>query len=52
MTFLKKIFEVTNTIADPKAQRRPTKLEVDMSNVHTSITPKVRGRRDMYVLAE
>lgn len=50
--FLKKIFELTNTRAEPKAQRRPIVLEADTSNEHASMTPTVRGRRDKYVLLE
>jgi hypothetical protein len=44
--FLKKIFELTNTRAEPKAQRRPIVLEADTSNEHANMTPTVRGRRD------
>lgn len=47
MTFLKKMFELTKMTADPKAQDKPRKLEPETSNVHTSITPTVRGRREM-----
>ena len=46
MTFLKKILELTKMIADPKAQDRPRKLEPETSNVQTSMTPMVRGRRE------
>lgn len=49
MIFLKNIFELTNTTADPKAQRSPTALEADISNEHASMTPIVKGRSDMYV---
>lgn len=52
ITFLKKMFELTNTRAEPKAQRRPIVLEADTSNEHASMTPTVRGRRDKYVLLE
>lgn len=52
MIFLKKMLEETNTSAEPKAQNRPMALEADISNEQANITPKVRGRRDMYVLAE
>ena len=50
--FLKKIFELTNTRAEPKAQRRPIVLEADTSNEHASMTPTVRGNKDKYVLVE
>ena len=52
MTFLKNIFEDTKMIAEPNAQRRPRALEADMSKEQASITPTVRGRRDMYVFGE
>ena len=52
MIFLKKIFDDTNTMADPNAHSKPTKLDADMSNEQASMTPRVRGKRDMYVLAE
>jgi hypothetical protein len=52
ITFLKKILEVTNTRAEPKAERRPTAFDAVMAEEHASITPTVRGRRDKYVCAE
>ena len=52
MIFLKKIFDDTNTIADPNAQIRPRVLEADMSNEHANITPMVNGSNEMYVFAE
>lgn len=50
MIFLKKILEETKTRAEPNAQANPIKFEADMSNEQASITPSVRGRREMYVL--
>jgi hypothetical protein len=52
MIFLKKMLELTKTIADPNAQERPTKLAPDMSKVVASITPTVRGIKDKYVFDE
>jgi flagellar basal body rod protein FlgF len=50
--FLKKMFDETKTIAEPKAQRRPGVLEADISNVQANMTPMVSGNREKYVLAE
>jgi hypothetical protein len=47
MIFLKKILELTKTRAEPKAHSNPTALDADMSNEHASMTPTVRGSRDM-----
>jgi hypothetical protein len=49
--FLKKMLELTNTRAEPNAQRRPVGFEAD-SNVHASMTPTIRGSREKYVLGE
>jgi hypothetical protein len=49
MIFLKKMFDVTKTIAEPNAQRRPAVLDADISNVQASITPMVSGKRERYV---
>lgn len=46
------MLEDTKTSAEPKAHRIPIVLDADMSNDVASITPNVRGSRDMYVLAE
>lgn len=46
MIFLKKMLDVTKIIADPNAMRRPMKSEADMSKLHTSMTPSVRGMRE------
>lgn len=46
MTFLKKIFELTKTRAEPKAQRRPVGLDAETSKVNANMTPMVRGRSD------
>ncbi len=50
--FLKKMLEETKTSAEPKAHRRPNELEGDKSKVHASMTPRVRGRREMYICVE
>ena len=47
MIFLKKMLELTNTRAEPKAESKPRKLDADTSNEHASITPIVSGRREM-----
>ncbi len=47
ITFLKKIFEETNTMADPNADASPMKSAVDISNEQASMTPTVRGNNDM-----
>ena len=52
MIFLKKIFELTKTMADPKAHNMPTTLEAETSKEHASITPIVKGSKEMYVLLE
>ena len=52
MIFLKKMFDDTNTMADPNAHNKPTVLGSDTSNEQASITPSVSGNKDMYVLAE
>lgn len=52
MTFLKKIFDDTKMTAEPNAQIRPRKLDADMSNEHASMTPRVSGSSDRYVLGE
>lgn len=50
--FLKKIFELTKTRADPKAHSRPIMFDADTSNEQANITPIVRGKSEMYVLLE
>jgi hypothetical protein len=45
--FLKKMFELTKTMADPKAHRRPIKLEAETSKEHASMTPIVKGSKEM-----
>ena len=50
--FLKKIFELTNTRAEPKAQNRPMIFEAETSKEHASMTPIVRGSKEIYVLLE
>jgi hypothetical protein len=52
MILLKKMLELTKTIAEPKAQRRPVVLHAEMSKVQASMTPIVNGRREVYVFAE
>jgi len=52
MIFLKKIFDDTNTMADPNAHSKPTKLDAETSKEQASMTPTVRGSRDKYVFAE
>jgi hypothetical protein len=52
MIFLKKILDDTKTMAEPKAHNKPMALDADTSNEQASMTPIVRGSRDMYVLAE
>ena len=47
MIFLKKIFCETKIRVDPNAQIKPKILEMVMSNEQASITPMVRGRREM-----
>lgn len=44
--FLKKMFEVTKTTAEPNAQRRPRALEADMSKLQASMTPMVSGTKE------
>jgi len=39
-------------MAEPNAQSKPVRFDADTSNVQASMTPIVRGRREMYVLAE
>lgn len=52
MIFLKKMFELTKTSADPNAHSRPIAFDADMSKLHASITPIVSGSNETYVLAE
>jgi hypothetical protein len=52
MTFLKKIFEVTKTSAEPKAQASPVTLLADMSNEQANMTPRVKGSSEKYVFPE
>ena len=52
ITFLKKMLEETNMMAEANAQTSPRKLDADMSNVHASMTPTVNGSNEMYVDAE
>lgn len=50
--FLKKMLEDTKTSAEPNAQRSPVVFDAETSKVQASITPKVKGRSEMYVLGE
>ena len=50
--FLKKMFCDTKMIADPNAQMRPIMLDADVSKLHASITPTVKGSNEKYVLGE
>ena len=50
MIFLKKMFCETKTTAEPNAHSRPIILPADTSKLQASMTPRVRGRRDRYVL--
>ena len=52
MIFLKKMFDDTKTIAEPNAHNNPMALDADTSNEQANMTPRVRGNKDMYVLAE
>ena len=52
MIFLKKILDETKTRAEPKAQVRPIVFEAETSKEHASMTPNVRGRREIYVFGE
>ena len=52
MIFLKKMFDDTKTMAEPNAHNKPTALDADISNEQANMTPRVRGNKDMYVLAE
>jgi hypothetical protein len=45
--FLKKMLELTKTKADPNAQSKPTVFDAEMSNEQASITPIVRGDKEM-----
>ncbi len=47
--FLKKMFCETKTIAEPNAHSRPVMLEADTSKLQASMTPMVKGSREMYV---
>ena len=51
MIFLKKMLDVTKTIAEPNAQRRPIAFDADMSKLQASMTPIVSGSREKYVFA-
>jgi len=50
--FLKKMFEDTKTIAEPKAERRPRIFDAENSEEHAIMTPNVKGSNDMYVWRE
>ena len=52
MTFLKNMFDVTKMMAEAKAQARPSAFDADVSKEQTSMTPKVSGSREIYVLGE
>ena len=49
---MKKMFDDTKTIAEPNAHNKPIALDADTSNEQANMTPRVRGKKDMYVLAE
>jgi hypothetical protein len=49
---LKKMFDDTKTMAEPNAHSKPMALDADTSNEQANMTPRVRGKKDMYVLAE
>ena len=49
---MKNIFEDTKTTADANAHINPRAFEADTSNEHASMTPKVKGNREMYVFGE
>ena len=49
---MKKILDDTKTMAEPKAHNKPMALDADTSNEQANMTPRVRGKKDMYVLAE
>ena len=51
MIFLKKMFEDTNTSAEPNAHNKPMAFDAETSKLHASITPSVRGSNDRYVWA-
>lgn len=44
---MKKIFELTKTRAEPKAQSNPTGLDAEASKVDANMTPIVRGMSDI-----
>lgn len=46
MIFLKKMLEDTKTSAEPNAHSRPIALDAEMSKLHASMTPIVRGSND------
>lgn len=46
MTFLKNMFDDTNTTAEAKAQNSPSAFDADTSNEHANITPSVSGKRE------
>ena len=52
MTFLKNMFDETNTSAEAKALRSPSAFDADMSNEQASMTPTMRGISEKYVFAE
>lgn len=49
---MKNMFEDTNTMAEANAQNNPIAFETETSKEQASITPSVRGRREMYVFGE
>ena len=52
MIFLKKIFDETKTSAEPNAHSNPIAFEIDIFDEHARMTPKVRGKSEMYVFGE
>jgi hypothetical protein len=46
------MFDDTKTMAEPNAHDKPMALDADTSNEQANMTPRVRGKKDMYVLAE
>ena len=47
MIFLKKMFDDTNTRADPNAESRPSTLDAEKSDEHAKITPSINGNKDI-----